>query len=83
MFGIEREKKELPCPKCKRPIITTLYDMCSRKEAKCYSCGSMYKFDSSAASNLRSSISNLEKAQERFTEAFQKLISTADMVIKN
>lgn len=82
MSNLEREKKELPCPKCKRPIKTTLYDMFNKKEAKC-SCGSMYKFDSSAASNLRSAISNLEKAEEKFTEAMQKIMSTADIVIKN
>ena len=83
MTDLEKEKKELPCPKCKKPIKTTLYDLCNKKEAKCTSCGSMLKFNSSAASNLHSAISNLETAQKKFGEAFQKLMSTADVLLKN
>ena len=83
MSELEREPRELTCPKCKRDIKTTMYDMYSRKEVKCSSCGSMYKFDSSAASNLRSAISNLENAQKKFAEAYQKLMSTADILLKS
>lgn len=83
MSDIEKEKKELPCPKCKRPIKTTLYDICSRKEVKCTSCSSMYKFDSSAASNMKSSIANMENAQKKFSDAFHKLLTTASVLINN
>ena len=83
MSDIEKEKKELPCPKCKRPIKTTLYEICSRKEVKCASCGSMYKFDSSAASNMKSSIANMENAQKKFSDAFHKLLTTASVLINN
>jgi uncharacterized Zn finger protein len=83
MNDIEKEKKELPCPKCKRPIKTTLHDISSKKEVKCTSCGSMYKFDSSAASNLKSSIANMENAQKKFADAFHKLLTTATVLINN
>ena len=82
MSEIENAPRELACPKCKRAIKTNLYEMYNRKEVKCSSCGSMYKFDSSAASNLRSAVSNMENAQKKFAEAYQKLMSTADILLK-
>ena len=90
MSKLENEKQDLSCPKCKRPISITLYDIINRREAKCSSCGSMLKFNSSNTSNLHSAISNIESAQnnlesanKKFTEAFNNVMSTADVVIKN
>jgi len=80
-MSLEKEIKELPCPKCKKAIKISMYDMYTKKEAKCSSCKSMYKFDSSAASNLRSALTSMENAEKKFSDAFQKLISTADITI--
>lgn len=82
-MSLEKEKKELPCPKCKKPIKTTLYDICTRRVAKCISCGSMYKFDGGAAANMRTAITNFENAQKRFEDAYEKLMETADFTFKH
>jgi len=80
---LEREKTTIPCPKCKRDIVITYQEMFNRREAKCRRCGSMYKFTPLDASNLRTRIRDLERAQEKFGEAVQKIMSKADIVLKN
>ena len=83
MGQLEKEKTSLPCPKCNRDIEITYYDMFSRREAKCRRCGSMYKFNSIDANNLRSKIRDFERAQEKFGEAVQKIMKGADIILKN
>lgn len=83
MGDLEREKTEIPCPKCGRDIEVSYRDMYSRKEAKCSRCKSMYKFNSSDASNLNSCIKNFERAQEKFGEAIQRILKGADIILKN
>lgn len=79
---MEREKIEIPCPSCGRQIKTTLYEMYSRREAKCSYCGTKYIFNPSEANKLRSSINALEKAKSTFNDAFEKMIETADRLLK-
>lgn len=83
MIKLEKEKTILPCPKCKRDIELTYYDMYSRREAKCRRCGSFYKFGSSEASNLRSRIRDVGRAQEKFADAMEKIKEKAEITIKN
>ena len=82
MSQLEKQKTTLPCPKCSKDIELSYYDMFSRKEAKCRRCGSLYKFNSSDASNLRSRIRDYEKAQDKFGEEIQKIVKGADITIK-
>lgn len=82
MSDLEKEKRELPCPSCKRAIKTTFGEIISRREAKCTSCGSKYLFDSSTISAFRTSISNLVNAQEKFAESYEKVIEKADILLK-
>jgi hypothetical protein len=84
MGKLENEKQALTCPKCRRSISISIYDMINRGEAKCDSCGSSLKFsDSNIRNNLRSATSNLENAQIKFAEALQQIISKADVFIKH
>ena len=82
MSALEKQKTSLPCPSCRRDIEISYQDMFSKKEAKCRRCGSMYKFNSSDATNLRSRLRDFEKAQEKFGEAVQKIVKSADITIK-
>ena len=83
MGDLERQKTEIPCPKCSRDIEISYRDMYSRREAKCRRCGSKYKFNSSDASNLRSKIRDFERAQDKFGEAIQRILKGADIELKN
>jgi len=83
MGDLERQKTEIPCPKCGRDIKISYHDMFSRRKAKCSRCGSMYEFNSSDASNLRSKIRDFERAQDKFGEAIQRILKGADIVLKN
>ena len=83
MGNLAKEEMELPCPKCGRDIEVSYYTMYSRKEAKCSRCKSMYKFNSSDASNLNSCIRNFETAQDKFGKAIQRIIKGADREIKS
>ena len=83
MGKLEREITKIPCPNCKRDIEVTYINILNQREAKCNRCRSMYKFSSSDTSNLRSAISNLERAQEKFSDAFHRALKGADIIIKN
>lgn len=89
MGKLENEKTHLPCPKCKKEIQVTYHDIYAKKEAKCSSCGTTYKFKPSdannlhyAISNVESAISNLEKAQGKLSDAMQKTLKGADILLK-
>jgi len=89
MGKLEKERTQLPCPKCKKKIEVTYFDIYAKKEAKCSSCGTTYKFKPSDAYNLQSAISNLEKAQEnlekagdKLSDAIQKTLKGADILLK-
>ena len=92
MSGLEREKTEIPCPGGGREIITT-YGEVARKSSLKSSKGHEYKFKSSDQSKLRRAMDNLERlqkdferkmerAQKEFAEAYQNVISNADLIIK-
>ena len=92
MGQLEREKTEIPCPGGGREIRTT-YGEVARKSSLKSSKGHEYKFKSSDQSKLRRTMDNLERlqkdferkmerAQKEFAEAYQNVISNADLIIK-
>ena len=92
MSDLEREKTEIPCPGGGSPIRTT-YGEVARKSSLKSSKGHEYKFKSSDQSKLRRAMDNLERlqkdferkmerAQKEFAEAYQNVISNADLIIK-
>ena len=92
MGQLEREKTEIPCPGGGREIRTT-YGEVARKSSLKSSKGHEYKFKSSDQSKLRRAMDNLERlqkdferkmerAQKEFAEAYQNVISNADLIIK-
>ena len=92
MCQLEREKTEIPCPVGGREIRTT-YGEVARKSSLKSSKGHEYKFKSSDQSKLRRAMDNLERlqkdferkmerAQKEFAEAYQNVISNADLIIK-
>ena len=82
-MSLEKQKTKLPCPKCKKDIEITYYEMINRREAKCRRCGSKLNVDFSSSSRFKAKLRNLEKAQEDFDKAFNEMISTADITLKN
>ena len=92
MGQLEREKTEIPCPGGGREIRTT-YGEIARKSSLRSNKGHEYKFKSSDQSKLRRAMDNLERlqkdferkmerAQKEFAEAYQNVISNADLIIK-
>ena len=92
MGQLEKEKTEIPCPGGGREIRTT-YGEIARKSSLRSSKGHEYKFKSSDQSKLRRAMDNLERlqkdferkmerAQKEFAEAYQNVISNADLIIK-
>tara|TARA_B100001105_G_scaffold226705_1_gene196881 strand:+ start:39 stop:290 length:252 start_codon:yes stop_codon:yes gene_type:complete len=82
MGQLEREKTEIPCPSCSRDIELTYRDLASKGEAKCRRCGSAYDFNSSDQSRFKSAMRDFERAQEKFGKTMQKVISSADIILK-
>ena len=92
MSDLEREKTEIPCPGGGSPIRTTYGDVAKKSSLKS-SRGHEYKFKYSDQSKLKSAFKKLEslqkdfdrkmeRAQEDFSEAYQNVISNADLIIK-
>tara|TARA_B100000678_G_scaffold206319_1_gene173939 strand:- start:94 stop:375 length:282 start_codon:yes stop_codon:yes gene_type:complete len=92
MSQLEKERTEIPCPGGGREIRTT-YGEVARKSSLKSSKGHEYKFKSSDQSKLRRTMDNLERlqkdferkmerAQKEFAEAYQNVISNADLIIK-
>ncbi len=81
MSSVENDIQNLECPGCKKPIKVSYYEIISRKEAKCTRCNSLYKFNSTELSNLRSSIKNVETANKKLEELFYKIVSKAEKKI--
>ena len=92
MSQLEKERTEIPCPGGGREIRTT-YGEVARKSSLKSSKGHEYKFKSSDQSKLRRAMDNLERlqkdferkmerAQKEFAEAYQNVISNADLIIK-
>jgi len=82
MGTMDREKVQMECPGCKRPLEAIYYDIFSRREVKCNRCGSSLKFDFSSASQVHSAITDLERAQEKLEKAIQEAIHRAELTIK-
>lgn len=82
MPAYDKETVTLECPGCKREMEVTFYDVYSRREAKCRRCGSSYKFDSSAASNLQRALQERERAEKKLEEAMGHMYDKADIQIK-
>ena len=92
MGDLQREKTEIPWTGGGREIRTT-YGEVARKSSLKSSKGHEYKFKSSDQSKLRRAMDNLERlqkdferkmerAQKEFAEAYQNVISNADLIIK-
>ena len=92
MSDLAKTKTEIPCPGGGREIRTT-YGQVARKSSLRSSKGHEYKFKSSDQSKLRRAMDNLERlqkdferkmerAQKEFAEAYQNVISNADLIIK-
>ena len=82
MASYDKEKLDLDCPGCKRPISATYYDAYNKGEAKCQRCGSGLKFDSARRSQFRSALQNLEQAQKKVAEAMAHLMAKAEVITK-
>ena len=92
MSDLAKTKTEIPCPGGGYPIKTT-YGEIARKSSLKSRKGHEYKFKSSDQSKLRRAMDNLERlqkdferkmerAQKEFAEAYQNVISNADLIIK-
>ena len=92
MSELEREKTEIPCPGGGSPIKTTYGDVAKKSKLRSNK-GHEYHFNNSSQSKLRNAMKKMEslqkkfekemgRAQEDFSEAFQNVISNADVVIK-
>jgi uncharacterized Zn finger protein len=82
MSSFDRQPFELECPSCSREIKTSYYEICSRREAKCRHCGSMYKFDPRDVTYLRMAVQGLEQAQKKVEKALEKAIESAETISK-
>ena len=91
MSELLKTKTELPCPGGGRSIKTTYGDV--MKKSKLSSSKGEYRFKFQYQSKMKSTVNKMEslqkkfekemgKAQEDFSEAFQNVISNADVVIK-
>ena len=89
---LEREKTEVPCPGGGRAIRTTYGDL-ARKRSLRSSKGHEYKFKSSDQSKMKRAMDkmarcqkdferNMERAQKEFGEAYNNLITNADILLK-
>jgi hypothetical protein len=75
MPSIENETFDFDCPnpKCERPFPVRYGDAFNSRRARCSRCGAEITFDSSAASNLRSALSDLQRAEEKVSKAVQQI----------
>ena len=91
MSELLKTKTELPCPGGGSSIKTTYGDV--MKKSKLSSSKGEYRFKFQYQSKMKSTVNKMEslqkkfekemgKAQEDFSEAFQNVISNADIVIK-
>lgn len=83
MGNLAKERINIPCPKCRKDIIVTYYELYTKREAKCNRCGSFYKYNSIDAHRLYSAINEFEKAEKKFDDAVEKLFKSSDITIKN
>jgi hypothetical protein len=91
MNELLKTKTELPCPGGGSSIKTTYGDV--MKKSKLSSSKGEFRFKSQYQYKMKSTVNKMEslqkkfekemgKAQEDFSEAFQNVISNADVVIK-
>ncbi len=95
MSVYDNEELQLACPnqKCKRQMRVRYRDVYSSRRTKCTSCGTEINFDSSAASEFRSSLENManldaryrddsKRAQERINKSIAGILKNADIKMK-
>tara|TARA_B100001245_G_C22829343_1_gene398935 strand:+ start:779 stop:1072 length:294 start_codon:yes stop_codon:yes gene_type:complete len=96
MSNLSRERREMPCPGCRRDIVFTYDDLKSDREIKCRRCNSSYEIDRSEQSQFRSAMQKLEsemrdleraqqeleRAQERFSKEMDDLMKSMTLKIK-
>ena len=89
---LEREKTEVPCPGGGSPIRTTYGDVAKKSSLKS-SKGHEYKFKWAYQSKLKKAMDNIDKlqkdfeknmikSQKEFGEAFENVLSNADILLK-
>ena len=74
-------KFPLACPKCKKDLGLKISDILNRGKARCSSCGSEVIFDSSAIYNVKSAISEFERAMQNVDKAKQGLNSAMSKIM--
>jgi endogenous inhibitor of DNA gyrase (YacG/DUF329 family) len=82
MFAIEKEKLELPCPGCQKPIQTTYHDFLNRMDVRCTRCSSSLKIQSMSASRLSQAFGNLERVQKEVKKEIDEAVAKAELNIK-
>jgi DNA-directed RNA polymerase subunit RPC12/RpoP len=71
-----------PNPKCKKDLTSKVSDIISRGRFKCSRCGSEILLNSSAVSNLRSAVSELDRAKDKIAKVMGNIMSNAQFNIK-
>lgn len=78
MPDLDRQPTEVPClgPGCGRNIQAEFRELWNgSRELRCRRCGTRQKYDSSLASRARQRAGELERAQEKFREAVDAMLS--------
>ena len=92
MSDLAKTKTEIPCPGGGNPIKTTYGDVAKKSKLRSNK-GHEYHFNNSSQSKLRNAMKKMEQlqvkfekdmknAQEDFFEAYQNVISSADVLLK-
>ncbi len=81
-YGDESIPFTCPNPKCKKDLSMKISEVVSKKKVHCSRCGSEIIFNSIAISNLHHTISELERAHVKLTQAMSQLMSKAELKIK-
>lgn len=81
-YGDESIPLTCPNPKCKKDLSIKISEVVSRGRVRCSRCNSEVILSSSATSNLRSAISEMERAKDKLSRAMSQLMSNAQFNIK-
>jgi len=81
MATIENESFDLKCPneKCGKSISVRNRDLVSSRKAKCQRCGTEIVVDSSAAGELMRAMREVDKAEEKVSNAQSKILTRAQI----
>lgn len=82
MSSFDRVEFALGCPSCKKEMKVMFGDVYGSRRAKCQKCSAEITFDSSASSNLRLAVQELERAQDKLEKAKKSVLDRAQMKLK-